>query len=149
MARKLILILCALFVTATAVQAENERRPVGLVKVAAGDAAILREGQRIVAQPGIQVVQGDILSTGAKGSMGVILRDDTLLSLGPSSEIHLEQFVFDPPKQKLGMVLRVTHGMIGYISGKMAKLAPGSVHIETPVATLGVRGTYLAARIVP
>ena len=149
MISRLLLMLCALLVCSASVQAENKPGPIGLVKVTTGDAAILREGRRIAAQPGIQLLRGDVLSTGAKGSMGVILRDDTLLSLGSSSEAHLEQFVFDPANQKLGLVVRVARGAIGYLSGKIAKLAPGSVRLETPLATLGVRGTYLAARIAP
>ena len=81
--------------------------------------------------------------------MGVILRDDTILSLGPSTETRIEQFAFESAGQKPGMVLRVARGVIGYLSGRIAKLAPGSVRLETPVATLGVRGTYLVARVVP
>src|SRR5689334_3546799 len=96
MTRKLFLVLWTLLIGSTSVQAESNSGPIGLVKVASGDAAILREGRRIAAQPGIQLVQGDVLSTGAKGSMGVILRDDTLLSLGASTETHLERFAFQP-----------------------------------------------------
>ncbi|MBW4055164.1 MAG: hypothetical protein HIU83_07145 [Proteobacteria bacterium] len=149
MTRALLFMLCALLVAAPTVQAENSPVPIGVVKTATGDAAILRDGRRVVARPGIQLVQGDVLATGASGSMGVILRDDTLLSLGASSETHLEQFVFEPVNQRFGLVVRVAHGMIVYFSGTIARRAPGSVRIETPVATLGVRGTYLAARIVP
>ena len=47
------------------------------------------------------------------------------------------------------MVIRVSQGIISYISGMISKLAPGSVRIETPVATLGIRGTSLLARIAP
>jgi hypothetical protein len=47
------------------------------------------------------------------------------------------------------MVVRVTRGIMAYLSGMISKRAPGSVRIETPVATLGVRGTYLAVRIAP
>ena len=143
-----LLLFCALLTT-TAVQADDESRPIGLVKTAAGDATILRDGRRLAAQPGYQLVQGDILTTGATGAMGVILRDDTILSLGPSTETRIEQFAFEPAGKNPGMVLRVARGVIGYLSGKIAKLAPGSVRLETPVATLGVRGTYLVARVVP
>jgi hypothetical protein len=143
-----IMLLCALL-AATAVMAEDESRSIGLVKTAAGDAAILREGRRIAAQPGYQLAQGDILTTGPTGAMGVILRDDTILSLGPSTETRIEQFVFESAGQKPGMVVRVARGIIGYLSGRIAKLAPGAVRLETPVATLGVRGTYLVARVAP
>ena len=144
-----VCILCIPLIAASLAQAEPDRQPIGLVKTASADATILREGRRVTAQPGIQLFQGDVLTTGATGSLGVILRDDTVLSLGPSSETHLEQFAFKPAEQKLGMVLKFTRGMISYLSGKVAKLAPGSVRLETPTATLGVRGTCLAVRIEP
>jgi len=146
--RIFIFIICALL-TNNAIAAEQGERPIGLVKTANGAAFILRNGQRMPALPGSGLVLGDVLSTGANGSLGVILRDDTILSIGPSSESRIDQFAFDPAEQKLGMVLRVTRGFIAYISGKIAKLSPGSVRIETPVATLGIRGTHLVARIVP
>jgi hypothetical protein len=92
---------------------------------------------------------GDLLSTGATGTLGVILRDDTVISLGPSSQTRIERFAYDPAQGNLGMVLRVSRGLIEYLSGKISKLAPGSVRIETPVATLGIRGTHLLARIEP
>jgi hypothetical protein len=148
MLRIAVMLICAML-AATAVKAEDESRPIGLVKTATGDAAILREGRRIAAQPGYQLVQGDVLTTGATGAMGVMLRDDTILSLGSSTETRIEQFAFEAAGQKPGMVVRVVRGVIGYLSGRIAKLAPGSVRLETPVATLGIRGTYLVVRVVP
>ena len=71
MTRKWLLVLWALLVGSTSVQAEIRSGPVGLVKVNCGEAAILRDGRRMAAQPGIQLVRGDVLSTGAKVSMGV------------------------------------------------------------------------------
>ena len=147
--RILVLVLCALLATAFSVKAEDLHRPIGLVKTATGDASILRDGRPIAAQPGYSLLEGDVLLTGAKGTMGIILRDDTILSMGSSTEIRLEQFTYEPAEHKLGMVLRVAKGIVGYLSGRISKLAPGSVRLETPVATLGVRGTYLFARIFP
>ena len=143
-----LLMICALLASA-AIAAAQDGRPMGLVKTASGEAFILRKGVRMTALPGQQLVLGDVLSTGAAGTLGVILRDDTILSLGPSSETGIEQFAFEPEEHKLGMVLRVSHGLISYVSGRISKLSPGSVRIETPVATLGIRGTRLVARIVP
>jgi hypothetical protein len=147
--RNLFFMVCVLLAVASLAQAETDRQPIGLVKVASGGANILREGQRVAAQPGKQLFQGDVLVTGADGKLGVILRDDTMLSFGPSSETRLDQFAFKPAEKKLGMVLKFARGTISYISGKVAKLAPGSVRLETPVATLGVRGTSLAVRVEP
>lgn len=143
-----LIIFCAVLASGT-VAAALETRPIGVVKTASGEASIVREGKRLAAIPGSSLLLGDQLDTGANGTVGVILRDDTVLSLGPSSKTRLEQFAFDPEEGRLGLVLRVTHGLIEYLSGQIAKLAPGSVRIETPVATLGIRGTHLLARIEP
>jgi hypothetical protein len=101
----------------------------------------------LVALAGLPVLRGDVLRTGTPGTLGVILRDDTTLSLGSGSEVQMAEFVFEPAEGKLGMVLRVNRGAVGYLSGKIAKLAPDAARVETPVATLGIRGTRLAARI--
>ncbi len=144
-----LLVICTLLAVATSAYSEEELRPIGIVKVATGDAAILRNSQRLAAKPGHQLYQKDILSTGPAGKMSVILRDDTIIALGSSSELHIVKFDFEPSRQNLGMVLRVTRGIMGYRSGRIAKLSPSSVHIETPKATLGIRGTYLMMRIMP
>ena len=143
-----LLIICALLLCANFAAAEDAR-PIGLVKTASGEAFILRDGRRLAAHPGLDLMLGDQLSTGRKGALGVILRDDTVISLGPATQTRLEQFAFDPAQGHLALVLRVTRGLIEYLSGKISKLAPGSVRIETPVATLGIRGTHLLARIEP
>jgi len=145
--RVLLLLLC--FLGAGAAAASAEDRPVGLVKSASGEAVILRDGQRLVAVPGTSLKLGDQLVTGASGRLGVILRDDTVLSLGPSSQTAIERFVFDPAQGAFGMVLRISRGLVEYLSGKISKLSPGAVRIETPVATLGIRGTHLLARVEP
>jgi len=131
------------------VWAEGGAARVGTVKNSSGDAFVVRAGHRLPAVPGMELRQGDRLVTGGSGRLGVLLSDDTALSLGPSTESSIESFLYSPDEGRLGMVLRVARGVFGYLSGKIAKLAPGSVRVETPVATLGVRGTYFVARIVP
>lgn len=147
--RIIALLLSILLATAAVVRGDDGQRPIGLVKTATGEAHILRAGQRLAALPGSQLVRGDLLSTGTAGTMGVILRDDTILSLGPATETRIEQFTFEPAGQKLAMVVRVARGVIEYLSGRIAKLAPGAVRLETPTATLGVRGTHLLVRVEP
>jgi hypothetical protein len=45
------------------------------------------------------------------------------------------------------MVLNFVRGMGAYISGRMAKMAPDSIRLETPAAIVGVRGTTLAIQV--
>jgi hypothetical protein len=75
------------------------------------------------------------------------LKDDTRVSLGPSSELQLQRFVYEPGSGNLGMVLQFVRGAAAYVSGRMAKLAPQSIRLETPAAIVGVRGTSVAIRV--
>jgi hypothetical protein len=121
----------------------------GRVKVVSGAAFIVRHNAAIPAQAGQVVYEADALKTGADGSIGVTLADDTRLSLGPASEVRLDRFTFAPGTGNLGLVLRFVQGVAAYVSGRMAKLAPDSIRLETPAAIVGVRGTTLAIRVQP
>jgi hypothetical protein len=124
-----------------------EERPVGTVKVAQGAAFVDRAGRELPARAGLVLLEMDVLRTGPDGRLGVILRDDTRLSLGPASDLRIERFTFQPAQGHLALILRMVRGMVVYGSGKIAALAPESVRFETPVGVVGVRGTTFAARI--
>lgn len=149
MARTAIIMAFLLCLVAGSAGAQEAPSPVGMVKSVTGSAHVERQGRRLPATAGFVLMQGDRITTGSDGSLGILLRDETALSLGSSTDTTVEHFVFEPGDNKAGMVLRVARGFFCYLSGKIAKLAPGSVRIETPVATLGVRGTHFVARIDP
>jgi hypothetical protein len=121
----------------------------GRVKVVSGTAYIVRHNTTIPAQAGQIVYESDALRTGADGTVGVTLADDTRLSLGPGSEVRLDRFTYAPGSGNLGLVLKFVQGVAAYVSGRMAKLAPDSIRLETPAAIVGVRGTTLAIRVLP
>ena len=120
---------------------------IGVVKIVKGSASVLRNQQAIPAAAGVKLQVGDLLQTGAGASLGVILRDDSVLSLGPDSKLVLDQFLFSPKEGKLGLLVRIVRGTMAYLSGVIAKLSPGTVKFETPVSTIGIRGTRFAARV--
>ncbi len=120
---------------------------VGSLKTVEGEAFIDRSGETFDARPGFRLQQGDTLRTGADGAIGALLRDDTLLSLGPDSALTIDEFVFSPGENKMAMLLRMLRGLATYVSGKMAELAPDAVRFETPVGTIGVRGTRFVVKI--
>jgi hypothetical protein len=121
----------------------------GRIKLASGSAFIMRGSGLIPARAGEVVFEADGLRTGVDGRVGVTLKDDTRVSLGPSSEVRLERFVYAPAEGGLGLVLKIMRGAIAYVSGQIAKLSPDSVRLETPAAIVGVRGTSLAIRVDP
>ena len=140
------LVLVGAVVTPVAAQ---ERPVAGRVKVASGSVFIVRDGAQSPAQVGQTVLESDGLRTGTDGKIGVTLNDDTRLSLGPNSELKLERFMFAPADSGFGLVLKFVKGAATYVSGRIAKLAPGSIRLETPAAIIGVRGTTLAISVQP
>lgn len=146
--RRSAAILAGLLAAATPALAEQPS-PAGYVKVASGSAFIVRQDATVPARPGEPVFATDALRTGVDGAVGVTLKDDTRLSLGPSSEVRLERYVYAPADSGFGMVLSFVRGAAVYVSGHMAKLAPDSIRLETPGAIVGVRGTTVAVRIEP
>lgn len=120
---------------------------IGSVKLVQGSASVVRPGGPVAAAVGLRLQSGDVLETGADGRLGVILRDDSLLSLGPSSRVAIDRFVFSPVEGRFGLVLRALRGTLAYLSGAIVKLAPESASVITPAATIGVRGTRFAVRV--
>ena len=121
--------------------------PAGRVKVSSGAASVIRNGQAVPAPVGTEVFESDIVRTGADGRPAVMLRDETRVALGPNSEVALTTFAYAPSESKLGVTLRVARGVLSYISGLVAKLAPESVRIQTPTGIIGVRGTHVLIRV--
>ena len=121
----------------------------GRIKVASGAAFIVRENNVVPAKVGQDVYTADALRTGGDGRIGVTLKDDTRISLGPSSEVRLDRFNYATADGGLGLVLSFVRGVAAYVSGRIAKLSPDSIRLETPAAIVGVRGTSLAIRVDP
>jgi hypothetical protein len=144
-AMKLLLTTMGILVFAVASEARDP--VVGSIKTVTGEVFVVRSDGSRVPGPGLKLLEGDKLRTGSSGSLGVILRDDTLLSLGSNTTIIIDEFVFSPGENQMSMVLRLSRGMASFVSGKMAELAPEAVKIKTPFATVGVQGSRFLVRV--
>ena len=134
-----------LFFYASSVQSTELN--VGCIKTVQGSAIIVRSNQSVLAKIGERIYKNDSLKTGPDGSLGMIFKDDTLLSIGPNSEIVVKEFLFSPGEGKLSWVTRLVKGTAACLTGIIAKLSPQSVRFETPVAQVGIRGTRFAVQV--
>ena len=150
MANRRLSVVTVLLVCAFAAPAFAQERPVaGRIKVSTGSAFVVRDGAQVPAQVGQVVYETDGIRTGADGKIGVTLNDDTRLSLGPNSELKLEKFTYAPAESSFSLVLKFVRGAATYVSGRIAKVAPDSIRLETPASIIGVRGTTLAIQVQP
>jgi hypothetical protein len=119
----------------------------GRVKVVTGAAFIVRQQVQTPAKVGDVVFETDTLTTGPDGRIGVTMKDETRISLGPASEVRLDRFVYAPANGQFAFVLNIVRGLAAYVSGRIAKLSPDAVRLVTPTAIVGVRGTHLAVQV--
>jgi len=120
---------------------------IGFVKTVDGDANLLVAGKMVKAQPGTPVQRSDVLKTGKPGSMGITLKDNTLLSIGPDTELVIEEFLYAPAKGDFKLGANMRKGSLNYVSGMVAKLKPEVVSVRTPTGTIGVRGTHFVLAV--
>ncbi len=149
MGRALIVLIVAVVLAIWAIPAPCPAAApdsIGVVRTSAGPATVTRADRVFPAAVGTKLFAGDILATGPGGSLGVILHDNSTLSLGPDSNLAIRKFLFAPAEGKLGLLVRISRGTMACISGLIGKLAPESVRFETPTATIGIRGTRFAVK---
>jgi len=139
MSKILTLLLFFAVLFATVVNASDESA--GSLRNKKGDVLIERNGNIIKAEDGTPVYPNDNVRTGVDGSVGIIFKDNTRIGLGPNSRLDLKKFIFKPAQGQFSMVNKLTKGSASFVSGKMTKLSPESVVLETPTSTIGVRGT--------
>lgn len=138
------LLLAAMVFWAGAVSAAD---PVGYVKTAEGEAFLLSADRAVPAQPGLAVQSGQTLKTGRTGRLGVTFRDNTVMSLGPDTEIAIDEYLYAPGQDELKFGASLLRGTLHFISGVIAKLKPEAVSIRTPGGTIGIRGTRFLVKV--
>ena len=114
---------------------------IGQIKTAKGEVAVERKGQIMPARVGMRLEIADVLKTGADGSVGITMADNSVLSAGPNSILSLERFDYDPTTNQGRFDTQLQKGSLSVISGRMAKQSPDAMTVRTPSSILGVRGT--------
>jgi hypothetical protein len=85
------------------------------------------------------VYQGDVVRTGADGRVSINFTDGTSFNLSNNANMALNEFVYDPNGKSNSTLFNLSKGTFTFVAGKIAKT--GDMKIDTPVATMGIRGT--------
>ena len=128
---------------------DSSSKPIG--KVVAADGSVIIEhvgavivqvkvpGESLQTKTGDLVYSGDVVRTGADGRVGINFVDGTSFNLSSNARMTLDEFVYDPGGKSNSSIVSLTRGTFVFVAGQVAKT--GDMRIETPVATMGVRGT--------
>src|SRR5690606_32093433 len=119
---------------------DGPAQPIGHVKTVVGNAWVGVPGAEAAAQGGTPIHVGALMRTGPGASLGVTLRDETVISIGPDSEVSVDEFLFDPSAGELKLGANMVRGTLNFISGWIARLKPDAQTVTTPTGMIGVRG---------
>ena len=123
--------------------------PIGKVVTATGVVSIEHVGAVVVqaslgaqsgsAKVGDSVYLGDVVATGSDGRVGITFTDGTAFDLSPNARMVMNEFIYGPNSKSNSSLLSLTKGTFTFVAGKVAK--SGDMKVNTPVATMGIRGT--------
>lgn len=94
-----------------------------------------------------KVFQLDTIATGPSGATSLQLLDETRLDLGPSAEVRLDDFIYDPASMEGAGDMSFAIGAFRYVGGRMT--TEENVRLRTPTATMVIRGTELVIYVWP
>jgi FecR protein len=119
------------------------RLKAGVVSDLRGTAsATAPDGSRRDLEPGGIVYNGDILQTGEGSLLRLAMTDRSMYTVGENSRIEIKDFKYQEaaPAQDSSH-LSLVRGTFRFLTGLIGKRSPDKVAYETPVATIGIRGT--------
>lgn len=113
----------------------------GTIKTLQGQVQIERAGTGIEARVGDPVQEKDRLRAFGNSSIGISLRDETLISLGPNSTLVIDTYSYNPTTRDGQVETSILRGTLRYVTGLIGRLNPHTIKVTTPTATVGIRGT--------
>ena len=119
----------------------------GVAAAVVGDVTVTGEPRPnpVSAESGMDMLRFDRVVTQAESRMQILLLDKTNFSVGPQSELVIDEFVYDPNKGVGEVTAEFVEGVFRYVSGNVGRTEPENVEVKTPAGTIGVRGTALFA----
>jgi hypothetical protein len=112
---------------------------IGSVTESSGTAIIKRGKDTIQIVKGTEIKTNDKIET-KNGKVKIVFKDDTNVTVTESSSLIIDDFVYDPKSGAGKLGLKAAAGTVRYVSGSIAK-DPKNVKINTPTASIAVRGT--------
>lgn len=124
--------------------------PIGQVKDITGKAfAVRTDGTRAQLSAGDSVYQGDVVETADGAAINMVFVDQTTFALGGDARLALDELVYNPATQTGSSSFSIMKGVFVFVSGEIAKADNTKMQVNTPVATIGIRGTKVAGEIKP
>ncbi len=120
---------------------------IGFIRKLNNSVTVLRGNATLQVKPGDSVYMSDVINTDDSGSVGITFKDNTMISIGPNTKYVIDEYAYQPKNNQLSFVSTVSRGTLNFVSGNLTKLAPNAVKVNTPVGTMGMRGTRFLLKV--
>ena len=108
---------------------------------------VQRNGARVGL--GQEAVIGSTITTSESGQATIRFEDGQRLAVGPNTSLVLERYVYNVNRPaESASWLNLIRGGLRYVSGALAKANPNAFRLSTPTATIGIRGSIVAAAVL-
>jgi hypothetical protein len=136
------------------VTAEDQPKPppkveprIGAAANVSGDVSVVRSGKKEKVGPGFAVHANDHVVLGPDGHLQVLLLDETVFTLGPNSDMVLDEFVYDPSTSVSKIIATITKGVFRFVTGKVKRAESDDSRFRFAYGTIGIRGTDFEANM--
>jgi len=119
---------------------------IGNVGAFKGTATVTRSSSILDVKNGILLKVKDKITTSANSRVQVILKDNTVVTIGPNSTFTFDAYKFGG-KDDSEVKMHIDRGFFRSVTGKIGKLAPERFKVKTVSATIGIRGTDFSALV--
>ena len=119
---------------------------VGRVEKVSGSATALRNGVPVELHLGDPVFQGDVLQTASASAVTVKFTDGTVFGLSASARIVVNEMIYAAGSTSNSALFNILQGAVALVAGRSART--GEFAVDTPVATMGIRGTAVRIEVV-
>ena len=140
--RKIQLTIVSLFLSIGFVYAD----PIGDIVESTGVGKIVRQNENLNNLNNLPIELNDIAET-AMGSMKIEFLDKAQLDLKEHSEVLIDEIYYDPDPSLSKMSMKFTMGTARFASGSLGLVNKANIDIQTPTATIGIRGTDFTTTI--
>ena len=146
--KKILFLVSFLILISQTILAQITGPKVGEIIGQMGSTFNERDGETQKTMMGYELQMNDFLQTGEDGGMIIKYVDDTKFTMGPNTELIIDQFAFDTSKVPIvvAMNVSVNVGSFTYESGQVSNLG-GEVNINAGFATVTVQGTAFSATV--
>ncbi|MBU1001735.1 MAG: FecR domain-containing protein [Proteobacteria bacterium] len=115
---------------------------IGEVVALSGDVRALLGGEEHILDQGSPIHQGETILTAQGSSVQIHLADDSILAQGENASQTIDSFIFDPANASASsMLINMAQGTFRMVTGQVGKANPEGIAVQTPLASIGIRGT--------